>query len=216
MWDIIYAVDASSSMADSHRSTKGTSFVKIDLVRKAIVDLLGGGVIPYGSRLGVFTFNAPTRAGGLLLMGGVEMWKSVVPFTMIYGLTLDGVAEKLAAIQVAGATPTGLAIEEGLKQLYAADDGPLRRIKKLVMITDEKSNVGPRPERVVDDEAAGKAIIDVIAIGGKINREALEKLTAKTGGKLFVVESYEGLLGAIKPRMDVKGLGVDAALEYVV
>ena len=212
MWDIIYAVDASSSMADSHRSTTGSSFVKIDLVRKAIADLLGGGIIPYGSRLGVFTFNAPTRAGGMFLKGGEEMTKTIVPLTKIDGLTKDGVAEKLAAIQVAGATPTGLAIEEGLKQLYAADDGTLRRIKKLVMITDEKSNVGPRPERVVDEEAAGKAIIDVIAIGGKINREALEKLTAKTGGKFFVVESAEDLLGAMKPRMEVKGLGVDAAL----
>ena len=137
MWDIIYAVDASSSMADSHRSTTGSSFVKIDLVRKAIADLLGGGIIPYGSRLGVFTFNAPTRAGGMFLKGGEEMTKTVVPLTMIDGLTKDGVAEKLAAIQVAGATPTGRAVEEGRTRLYAAGGGSRRRIKRLVRLRDE-------------------------------------------------------------------------------
>lgn len=212
MWDFLFAIDASSSMADTHRSTKGTSFVKIDLVRKAIVDLLGVGVIPYGSRLGVMTFNAPTRAGGMFLKGGEEMTRTVIPLTSVEALHRGEVDSKLASIAVAGATPTGIAIEEGLRQLYAADDGPARRIKKLVMITDEKSNVGPRPERVVNEEAAARAIIDVIAIGGKVNRGVLEKVTAKTGGMFFVVESAEELLGAMKPRMEVKGLGVDASL----
>ena len=199
-------------MADSHRSPRGTSFVKIDLVRQTIVNLLSSGELPFGSRLGVMTFQAITRAGGMFLKGGEEMTKAVVPLTQLDALTREGMTESLAAIRVSGATPSGIAIEEGLRQLYAPGDGPVKRIKKLVMITDEKSNVGPKPEKVVSEEVATKAIIDVIAIGGKINRETLERVASKTGGKFMVVESAEELLTAMKPRIDVRGLGIDATL----
>ena len=212
MWDILYAIDASSSMADTHRSPRGTSFVKIDLVWKTIASLVDGGLLPFGSKLGVMTFQAPTRAGGIMLKGGGEMTKMAVPIAPIEAMTKDSVTAKLSTVQVGGATPSGIAIEDGLKRLYAADDGPVKRIKKLVMITDEKSNVGPKPEKVVTDEVAVRAIIDVIAIGSKINRETLEKVAAKTGGKFMVVESAEELLQAMRPRIDVRGLGVDAAL----
>jgi hypothetical protein len=212
VWDILFAVDASSSMADSHKSESGTSFVKIALVTQTIANLLNGGELPYGSRLGVMTFQAPTRMGGMFLAGSKEMTKVVVPLTPIGEMTRGWFEGRLATIAVSGATPSGIAIEEGLKVLYAAQDGPVRRIKKLVMITDERSNVGPRPEKVVDDEVAARAIIDVIAIGGKVNRETLEKVAAKTGGKFMVVESAEELLAAMKPRIDVPGLGVDQGL----
>jgi hypothetical protein len=212
VWDILFAVDASSSMADSHKSESGTSFVKIALVTQTIANLLNGGELPYGSRLGVMTFQAPTRMGGMFLAGSKEMTKVVVPLTPIREMTRGWFEGRLATIAVSGATPSGIAIEEGLKVLYAAQDGPVRRIKKLVMITDERSNVGPRPEKVVDDEVAARAIIDVIAIGGKVNRETLEKVAAKTGGKFMVVESAEELLAAMKPRIDVPGLGVDQGL----
>ena len=212
MWDILYAIDASSSMADTHRSPRGTSFVKIDLVWKTIASLVDGGLLPFGSKLGVMTFQAPTRAGGIMLKGGGEMTKMAVPIAPIEAMTKDSVTAKLSTVQVGGATPSGIAIEDGLKRLYAADDGPVKRIKKLVMITDEKSNVGPKPEKVVTDEVAVRAIIDVIAIGSKINRETLEKVASKTGGKFMVVESAEELLQAMRPRIDVRGLGVDASL----
>ena len=212
MWDIIYAVDASSSMADPHKSPRGTSFVKIDLVRKTIVGLLGPGELPYGSRLGVMIFHAPTTAGGMFLKGGEEMTKMVAPLARVDAQSKESLQAQLSTIRVSGATPTGLAIEEGLRQLYASDDGPVKRIKKLVVITDERSNVGPKPEKVVSDEVAAKAIIDVIAIGSKVNGETLEKVAAKTGGKFMVVESAEELLEGMKPRIDVKGLGVDATL----
>ncbi len=212
MWDILYAVDASSSMADTHKSPRGTSFVKMDLVRQTIVDLLSGGQLPFGSKLGVMTFQAPTRAGGMFLKGGEEMTKMVIPLSPIEAETKASMTAMLAKIQVSGATPSGIAIEEGLKQLYAVNDGPVKRIKKIVMITDEKSNVGPKPERVVNDEVAQKAIIDVIAIGEKINKDTLSKVATKTGGKFMVVESAEELLVAMKPRIDVRGLGVDETL----
>ena len=212
MWDILYAIDASSSMADVHRSPRGTSFVKMDLVRETIAGLLGSGQLPFGSRLGVMTFQAPTRLGGMFLKGGEDMTREVIPVTPVDALTKEGMQSKMNAIETSGATPSGIAIEDGLKLLYAAEDGPLRRIKKVVMITDERSNVGPKPDRVVSDEVAMKAIIDIIAIGAKINLDTLGKVAARTGGKLMVVESAEELLAAMKPRIDVRGLGVDAGL----
>lgn len=212
MWDILYAIDASSSMADIQKSPIGRSFVKIDLVREAIVNLLSSGQLPFGCRLGVMTFQAPTRAGGMFLKGGEEMTKTVIQLTRVDALTRPDMESKLSGIQVSGATPSGVAIEEGLSLLYAANEGPVRRIKKLVMITDERSNVGPKPEKVVNDEVAVKAIIDVIAIGGKIKGETLERVTSKTGGKFMVVESAQDLLHAMKPRIEVRGLGADESL----
>ena len=212
LWDILYAIDASSSMADVHKSPRGTSFVKIDLVRQTIVNLLDGGQLPFGSKLGVMTFQAPTRLGGMMLKGGGEMTRMVVPPTRIEALSKTEMESALSRVELGGATPTGLAIEEGARQLHASPDGPVKRIKKLVVITDEKSNVGPKPEKVVNDELAQKSIIDVIAIGAKINRETLEKVASKTGGKFMIVESAEELLQAMKPRIEVRGLGVDASL----
>lgn len=211
MWDVLYAIDASSSMGESH-SSRQERFVKIDSVRRSIGDLLKAGYFPYGSRLGVLTFQAPTRAGGLLLAGGQEMVKVVLPLTRTDALTREDLEARLSTIQVSGATPTGIAIEEGLRQLYGSDESQVKRIKKLIMITDERSNVGPKPEKVVSDEVAVKAIIDVIAIGGRVNRETLEKVTKKTGGKFTVVEGSDELYAAMKPSIEIRGLGVDEGL----
>jgi hypothetical protein len=212
MWDFLYLIDASSSMAESHKSPTGRSFVKIESVKESLGDLLKIGAFPFGSRLGVMTFQAPTKMGGIFLAGGKEMVKTVLPLTPADTLTRETLGAKLTAIQVSGATPSGLAIEEGLKRLYGADDGKVRRIKKLVMITDERSNVGPKPERVVSEEVAVKAIIDVVAIGGKVNRETLERVASRTGGKFTVVEGADELKEAMKPRVEMRGLGVDADL----
>lgn len=211
MWDVLYLVDASSSMAESHRSQTGRTFVKIDSVKESIGDLLKQGAYPFGSRLGVMTFQAPTKMGGMFL-AGKEMVKAVFPLSPTDGLTREALDAALSTIQVSGATPSGLAIEEGLRHLYGADDGKVRRIKKVVMITDERSNVGPRPERVVNDEVAVRAMIDVIAIGGKVNRETLEKVASKTGGRFTVVEGPDELKNAMNPRIEMMGLGVDESL----
>ena len=212
MWDILYLVDASSSMADSHKSRTGRSFVKIDAVKDSLDSLLLSGAFPFGSRLGVATFQAPTRAGGLLVAGGAEMVKVVLPLTPTLGLTRDLLKGRLDTIRVSGATPSGAAIEEGLRQLYGSADGRMKRIKKLTMITDERSNVGPRPEKVVSDEVATKAIIDVISIGGRINRETLEKVASKTGGKFASVEGADELLDAMNPKIEMMALAGDASL----
>lgn len=89
MWDILYAIDASSSMADEHRSPRGTSFVKIDFGRETIVGLLGGGQLPFGSRLGVMTFQAPTRLGGMFLKGGEDMTRTVIPIAPVEALAKE-------------------------------------------------------------------------------------------------------------------------------
>ena len=212
MWDVLYAVDASSSMGEQHSGRGAAPFVKIDAVKKTIAGLLAEGFFPIGSRLGVVTFQAQTRAGGLLVAGGQQMANVVLPLTRTDGLSPEALDSKLSAIKVSGATPTGVAIEEGLRQLYASDDGPLKRIKKLVLITDERSNVGPKPEKVVSDEVAAKAVIEVIAIGGKVNRETLEKVASRTGGRFTVVESADQLREAMKPGIEVRGVGTDAGL----
>ena len=211
MWDILYAVDASSSMAESYRSQTGRTFVKIESVKEALGDLLKMGSFPFGSRLGVMTFQAPTRAGGLLLAGG-EMVKVVLPLTPTDGMSRGELNGKLSGIHVSGATPSGIAIEEGLNLLCGAPGGRTKRIKRLVMVTDERSNVGPKPERVVNDGVAAKAIIDVIAIGGKINRETLEKVASKTGGKFTVVEQPDELRDAMDPKIASMGLGFDEGI----
>ena len=210
MWDLLYAIDASASMADTHRAPRGSSFVKMDLVTETIGGFLTSGLLPFGSRIGVMTFQAPTKAAGMFLKGGTEMTKMVVPIARIDAMTRDEIGSKLAAVQTGGATPSGLAIEEGLRQLYAVGDGPIRRIKKLVLITDEKSNVGPKPERVVGSGEAARAIIDVIAIGSKVNRDALEVVAARTGGKFMRADSAEELSEAMMPRIEVRGVGAYA------
>jgi hypothetical protein len=97
-------------MAEAQKSPTGRGFVKIDSVKESLSDLLRMGAFPYGSRVGVTTFQAPTKAGGLLLAGGREMVKAVLPLTPTEGLTREELNAKLSAIKVSGATPSGLAI----------------------------------------------------------------------------------------------------------
>ena len=160
----------------------------------------------------MLTFQAQTKAGGMFLSGDQEMVKTVVPLTRTEVITKEGLESKLATIRVSGATPTGEAIEGGLKELYGGDEGEVRRIKKMVVITDEKSNVGQRPEKVVNDEVARRAIIDIIAVGGKVSRGAYEKIASKTGGRFWVAVEPDDLVQAMKPRVEMKGLGVDQGL----
>lgn len=211
MWDILYVVDASSSMAEAY-GAKGESFVKMESVKRSLEELIRQKAFPFGSRVGLITFNARTRAGGMFLAGDQEMVREIVPLADAGSMGRDALDAQLAKIEVSGATPTGEGIEGGLKALYAADDGPVKRIKKLVVITDERSNVGPKPEKVVNDEVAAKAIIDIIAVGGKVNRGAYEKVAAKTGGRFAVVEGAGSLFDAMSPAMEKVGLGDDRAL----
>jgi hypothetical protein len=211
LWDVVYAVDASSSMAEAHRSATGQSFVKIDAVRSALSDLVSGLSFPPSCRLGVLAFRAPTKALGLLVES--QRFTAVLPLTTAGELRATGsLRARLASIETGGGTPTGLAIIKALHMLASSDDGPLKRVKKLILVTDERSNVGPRPQEAVGSNVASVAMIDVVAIGGRTNKEALEELCAATGGGFFEVDNEVELRDALRPRIGDFDLGEDLAL----
>lgn len=212
MWDVLYAIDASSSMGSSHRPRKGPEYVKVEGVKRGIDVAVNSGSYPFGSRVGVITFHAPTRAMGLLLAPGKEMVEQILPLTRVETLKGDVLRNALSKVTVGGATPSGIAIEMGIELLSRDEaEGP-RRIKKLILVTDERSNVGPRPETVVNEEAAKRAIIDIVGVGGKTNRKVLSELATRTGGKFTDADSEEELIDALKPSVAVRELGSDARL----
>ena len=65
MWDILYLVDASSSMGGSSKLKGSAGEPKIELVKKAIAKVATGPLPPYGSWGGVLAFRAPTKALGM-------------------------------------------------------------------------------------------------------------------------------------------------------
>jgi von Willebrand factor type A domain len=203
MWDVLYAIDASSSMADKRKSRSGLTYSKIESVKQAIVDVVQAGSIPPGCRLGVMAFRAPTKAKGLLLdssQGKVQQVQSLTPVEDLRG-NQAALASRLSWIQVGGATPTTDGLEGAFELLYAAkEDGP-KRIKKIVLVTDEKSNVGPKPEVMLDANVVRRAMVDVVAIGRRTHNEAFQALTAKTGGRFTIVDDQSELREALDPRI---------------
>jgi Mg-chelatase subunit ChlD len=213
MWDILYAVDASSSMADSRRPKSGQSYVKIEAVKNALAGLLNGSIFPTGCRLGVITFHAATRAMGILVDGSQVMVEQIIPLTSVGELMPeDSFLRRLSAIKLGGATPSGIAILKGLDLLYAGDEESKSRIKKMVLVTDERSNAGPKPQEVVNEKVARRVIIDIVAIGGRVNRGVLEPLASKTGGRFTEVDEERELEEALKPLIRVAVPAPDAAL----
>lgn len=213
MWDLLYAIDASSSMGSSHNPRVGPGYVKIEGVKRGIAQAVLSGAFPFGSRVGVITFHAPTRAMGLLLAGGQEMVEQVLPLTRVDELAKgDSLPASLSKVRVGGATPSGIAIAKGIELLHGQEPPGVRRIKKLVLVTDERSNVGPRPEKVVDERVARQVIIDVVAIGGRTNERTLSELAVRTGGIFTAADTETELVEALRPGISVRELGRDAAL----
>ena len=211
VWDVLYAVDASSSMSEPLRGW--TSHSKISAVALAITEAIKAGAFPVGTRVGVITFSAATRAMGLLLSGEQDMTRLVVPLTNAEELTKNPevLGVQLGAIHVGGATPTGTAIEKGVQILHG-DQSALKRIKRLILVTDERSNVGPKPEKVLDKNLAKLVIVDIVGIGGKMNREILEQAAQRTGGRFAQVSTETELKEALTPAIKISELKADAPL----
>jgi hypothetical protein len=104
-------------------------------------------------------------------------------------------------MKVGGATPTGEALKRGVEVLHSGPDAAHRRIKRLVLVTDEKSNVGPKPEAILDPALVRSAIVDVVAIGSGADRKTLGALASRTGGRFVQVSTAPELAVALNPKI---------------
>jgi von Willebrand factor type A domain len=107
----------------------------------------------------------------------------------------------LDSITVGGATPTGDALQKAVEFLHAAPEERSKRIKKVILVTDANSNVGPKPQEILDANFVRRAIVDVVSIGGGADAKTFEALTSKTGGKFVVVNDTGSLARALDPRI---------------
>ena len=201
MWDVLYAVDASTSMAEEAKPPTGAPYVKIQAVKEGIQQTVKGFLFPFGCRVGVIGFRAPTKALGMMIDSGKEMTQRVLPLTSISELHArpELLRDSLDGMNVGGATPTGEGLRAAVDMLHEAPDGPRKRIKKLILVTDDRSNVGPKPEAMIDQKLGRRAIVDVVAIGKVSDRKVFEALATRSGGKLTVVSSAQSLTLALGP-----------------
>ena len=203
MWDVLYAVDASTSMGEAStlRGTAGET--KVEAVKGVIIQLVSGHRFPFGARMGVMAFRAPTKAMGLMVDSKQGFTKMVLDFTPVSDLRndLDRLKQALNDIEVGGATPTGEGLKAAVDLLQAPTDGSRRRIKKVILVTDDKSNFGPKPGAVLDAALVRKAIIDVVTIEKAADSKSFDALVSRSGGKLTVVNDANGLALALDPRI---------------
>ena len=214
MWDVLYAVDASTSMGEEGRAPSGGSYVKIRAVKEGIQQVVKGFPLPYGSRVGVMGFRAPTKARGMMLDTSKGRSQKVLPLTSVSELLArpDFLRDSLDSMVVGGATPTGEGLRAAVDMLYEVSDGPRRRIKKVVLVTDDKSNVGPKPDDVLDQKLMRRVILDVVAIGKVNDRKVFEKLASRSGGKLSMVTKATDLALALDPRIPYTDIGAPSPL----
>ena len=203
MWDVLYAVDASASMGEKAKGKSGPPFVKIEGVKAGIAQVVTGSALPFAARIGVMAFRAPTRALGMMLDSSKDIIQEVLPLTPVHELRADPgrLSVGLGAMTVGGATPTGEALKRGVEILHSGQDAARRRIKRLVLVTDEKSNVGPKPEAILDPALVRSAIVDVVAIGSGADRKTLGALASRTGGRFVQASSAPELAVALNPKI---------------
>jgi Mg-chelatase subunit ChlD len=201
MWDILYAVDASTSMGEP--SSVGGGELKVEAVKKGIQHVVSGPAFPHGSRVGVMAFRAPTKAMGMIVDSKQEMTQRVLPLTLISELHDNPVIlrDALDTMKVGGATPTGEGLKAAVETVHDVPDDGHKRIKKVILVTDEKSNFGPKPESILDGKLVRRAIVDVVAIEKAGDRKAFEMLTSRSGGRLTVVNDAATLALALDPKI---------------
>lgn len=214
MWDVLYAVDASTSMGEEAKSPSGVPYVKIQAVKEGIQQVVKGFPFPYGSRVGVMGFRAPTKAMGMMIDSSKEMTQKVLPLTSVSELLdrADMLRDSLDSMNVGGATPTGEGLRAAVDILHEIPDGPRKRIKKVILVTDDKSNVGPKPDAILDQKLIRRTMIDVVAIEKANDRKVFETLTSRSGGRLTVVSNTTGLALALDPKIPYADPGAPNAL----
>lgn len=203
MWDVVYAVDASSSMGDETKSKSGGPYVKIEGVKEGIQLTVKGASLPFGSRVGVMGFRAPTKALGMMIDANQDIAQYLLPLTPVGSLLTNPalLRDSLDKLKVGGATPTGEGLKKAVEMLYSGPEETRKRIKKVILVTDEKSNAGPKPDAILDAKLVRRAIVDVVAIGPATDRKILEALATRTGGKFVQVGTAAELSVALNPRI---------------
>jgi hypothetical protein len=214
LWDVLYAVDASTSMGEEAKTPSGVSYVKIQAVKEGVQQAVKGFPFPHGSRVGVMGFRAPTKAMGMMIDSSKEMTQKVLPLTPVSELLArpDLLRDALDSMGVGGATPTGEGLRAAVDMLHEAPDGPLKRIKKVVLVTDDRSNVGPKPDAILDQKLIRRTMIDVVAIGRANDRKVFEALTSRSGGRLTIVSSAAAMAQALDPKIPYADPGAPNAL----
>ena len=176
-------------------------------MKKGIVQLVSGSAFPHGARFGVLAFRAPTKALGMMVDSSKGMTQLVLGLTPVadYRGKSDSLKEILDGMKVGGATPTGEGLKAAVQALRDPPDTPRRRIKKVVLVTDDKSNFGPRPDSVVDAALVRGAMVDVVAIEKAGDLRAFETLVRRSGGRMTVVNDAAGLAMALNPNIPYVG-----------
>ena len=208
MWDILYLIDASASMGGPSKLKGSKGEPKIEVVKKAIAQVAAGHLLPYGSRVGVMAFRAPTKALGMMVDTKQAMIQEPLQLTPIQQLqAVPGrLTEALNSLQIGGGTPTGEGLRAAVEMLHRADNLGAR-IKLTTLVTDGKSNFGPTPESRLEAGLARKAIINSVAVEKTSDRGTFETLAARSGGKFSLAGDVPTLVSALDPRIPYAGVG---------
>ncbi|MDG7007209.1 MAG: VWA domain-containing protein [Nitrososphaerota archaeon] len=208
MWDILYLIDASSSMGGPSKLKGSMGESKIEAVKKAIAQVTTGPLLPYGARVGVMAFRAPTKTLGIIVDTKQAMIQEPLQLTPIQQLqgAPGRLAEALNSLKVGGGTPTGEGLRAAVEMLHRPDNLGAR-IKLTTLVTDGKSNFGPSPESLLEAGLARKAIINLVAVEKASDKRAFETLAARSGGKFSVVGDVPTLVSALNPRIPYAGVG---------
>jgi hypothetical protein len=201
LWDIIYAFDYSESMGKEQKSRAGEKFRKID---EAVGALTAGTVtaaLPPSSRVAVIGYMADEEGRHPRPPNErVRLFKPLTPLDDF----LSGIAElreRLISAKCVGATPAGSMMEASLNLFYEKTPGTSGvppTIKRLIVVTDEYSNIGPEPAEVLR-RGGGKLILDVAVIGSPRAQAKWSELAKLTGGKCTLVDGASELARAMTP-----------------
>ena len=202
MWDILYVIDASTSMGEPVKLQGGEGLTKVEVVKRGMMQVLASSAFPFDSRVGVMGFSAPTKAMGMMVDEKKDMVQKIIPLTNILEIKRDPARFRgsLDTLAIGGATPTGEGLRAAVEQVHEDSEGR-KRIKKIILVTDERSNVGPKPETILDARLVRRTIADVVTLGAAVDKKTFEALTARSGGKFTIVYDVPSLVSALNPRI---------------
>jgi Mg-chelatase subunit ChlD len=207
MWDVLYAIDASTSMGEETKNRVGAPFVKMDAVKDGILRAVSPSVFPFGARVGVMAFRGQTRALGTMLDSSKDVAQELLSLTPVVNLWANPaiLRDSLDALRVGGMTPTGEGLRRALEMIYPLPREQKERIKNVILVTDESSNAGRSPDGLLDAGAARRAMVDVVYLGKRRGRKSLESIARKTGGKYTEAEDPFELSAVLKPTIPYIG-----------